>query len=85
MTTAMIPHNNNEEVRKVAINNILDADGFIAISVKNSNLTIATTVSTEVLSTMILSMMRHNPDYANSVTMAALAYAQEQMLNKSTE
>ena len=72
----------NEEVRKQAINGILNADAFLAITVKNGKLDAASiSTSPEMLSTMLLNLMRVNPQYAAGVTMAALAYSQEAIIN----
>lgn len=69
----------SEEIRKKAINNLLNADSFICVTVNDNNLDMATLTSPERLGMMLLSIMRSSPSFANSINMAALAYAQEQI------
>jgi len=69
----------NEEIRKKAINDLLNADSFICVTVKDNNLDMASLTNPERLGMMLLSIMRSNPAFANSVNLAALAYAQEKL------
>jgi len=69
----------SEEIRKTAINNLLNADSFVCVTIKDGSLNMANLTNPERLGIMLLEIMRSNPAFANSVNLAALAYAQEQL------
>lgn len=69
----------SEQIRKMAINNLLSADSFICITINGGNLDMASLTSPERLGIMVLEIMRRNPSFANSVNLAALGYAHEQL------
>lgn len=69
----------NEEIRKQAINHLVNADSFVCITVTGDNVDMATVTSPERLGIMLLSLMRSDPSFASSVNLAALGYAQEQL------
>ncbi len=68
-----------EEILKSAIDNLIHSDSFVCIAVKDGNLNMASLATPEMISTMLLAIMRQRPDIANSINLAALGYAQEQI------
>lgn len=68
-----------EDILKGAINDLIHADTFLCISVKDGNLNMVSTAKPEVISMMMLAIMRQRPDIANSINLAALGYAQEKI------
>ena len=69
----------SEEIRKTAINDLLNADSFVCITINDGKLNMATLINPERLGIMLLEIMRSNPAFANSVNLATLAYAREQL------
>lgn len=69
----------SEEIRKTALNDLLNAESFVCITVKDGGLNMASLTSPERLGIMLLEIMRQNEDFANSVNLAALAYAKERL------
>lgn len=68
-----------ENILKGAINDLIHADTFLCVSVKDGNLNMVSTAKPEIISTMLLAIMRQRPDIANAINLAALGYAQEQI------
>lgn len=69
--------NNNEQVRKSAMGQLLIADSFLCVTLKGGNLDIATLINAERLTQMLLAVMRNDPSFAESVYTAAFAHAKE--------
>lgn len=69
----------SEEVRKTALNDLLNAESFVCITIKGNELNMATLTTPDRLGMMLMELMRRNPSLANSVNLAALAYAKERL------
>lgn len=75
----------NEQIRKDAITRLANADSFVCVTITEDKLDFMSVTNPERLGMMLLSIMRSNPAFANSVNLAALGYAREHLYAPTQE